>query len=52
MLVSIPIDLIKLSDVVKNQVAEKTEYKHLVTKVGNIDITNFVKKKQKQKLLK
>ena len=46
MLVLIPVDLSKLSDVVKNDVVKKTEYNKLVTKVDNIDNTNFVKKKQ------
>ena len=45
-LVSIPIDLSKLLDVAQKDVAKKTEYNKLVTKVGNIDTTNFVKKKQ------
>ena len=45
-LVSIPVDLSKLSDIVKNDVVKKTEYNKLVTKVDNIDTTNFVKKKQ------
>ena len=39
-------DLAKLSNVVKNHVVKKTEYNKLVTKVDNIDTTNFVKKKQ------
>ena len=38
----VPNDLAKLSNVVK-----KTEYNKLVTKVDNIDTTNFVKKKNK-----
>ena len=37
-------DLSKLSDVVKNDVIKKTEYNKLVTKVDNINTTNFVKK--------
>ena len=41
-----PNDLAKLSNVVKNDVVKKTEYNKLVTKVDNIDTTNFVKKKQ------
>ena len=45
-LVTIPVDLSKLTDVVKNDVVKKTEYKKFVTKVDNIDTTNFVKKKQ------
>ena len=43
-LVPVPVDLSKLSDVVKNHVVKKTEYKKLFTKVGSIDTTNFVKK--------
>ena len=45
-LLPIPVDLSKLSDVVKNDVVKKTEYIKFVTKVDNIDTTNFVKKKQ------
>ena len=41
-LLPIPVDLSKLSDV-KNDV-KKTEYNKLVTKIDNIDTTNFVKK--------
>ena len=41
---TVPVDLAKLSNLVKNDVVEKTEYNKLVTKVDNIDITNFVKK--------
>ena len=40
----VPNDLAKLSNVVKNDVVKKTEYNKLVTKVDNIDTTNFVKK--------
>ena len=43
---TVPVDLAKLSSVVKNDVVKKTDYNRLVTKVDNIDITNFVKKKQ------
>ena len=43
---TVPVDLSKLSNVVKNDVVKKTEYNKLVTKVDNIDTTNFVKKKQ------
>ena len=39
-----PNDLAKLSNVVKNDVAKKTEYNRLVTKVDNIDTTEFVLK--------
>ena len=45
-LAPLPVDLSKLSEVVKNDVVKKTEYNKLVTKVDNIDTTNFVKKKQ------
>ena len=38
----VPNDLAKLSNVVKNDVVKKTEYNKLVTKVDNIDTTNFV----------
>ena len=48
-LVTIPVDLSKLTDVVKNDVVKKTEYKKLVTKVDNIDTTNFVKKNKYDK---
>ena len=48
-LVPIPVDLSKLSDVVKNDVIKKTEYKKLVTKVDNIDTTNFVIKTKYEK---
>ena len=41
-LVRVPVNLSKLSDVVKNDVVKKTEYNKLVTKVGNIDTTSFV----------
>ena len=43
---TVPVDLAKLSNVVKNDVLKKIEYNKLVTKVYNIDNTNFVKKKQ------
>ena len=45
----VPVDLIKLSDVVKNDVLKKTEYNTLVTKVDDIDTTNFVKKNKYEK---
>ena len=41
-LVPVPVDLSKLSDVVKNDVVKKTEYNKLVIKVDSIDTTNFV----------
>ena len=41
-LVLVPVDLSKVSDVVKNDVAKKTVYDELVAKVNNIDISGFV----------
>ena len=49
-LLPIPVDLSKLSDVVKNDVVKKTEYNKLASKVDNIDTTNFVKKTNKKKM--
>ena len=46
-LTPVPNDLAKQSNVVKNDVVKKTEYNKLVTKVDNIDTTNFIKKKNK-----
>ena len=43
-LTPVPVVLSKLSDVVKNDVVEKTEYDKLVAKVDNIDTTRFVSK--------
>ena len=43
-LVPIPVDLSKLSDVVKNDVVKKTAYNKLVAKADNIDISDFVLK--------
>ena len=43
-LISIPKDLAKLSNVVKNDVVKKTVYDKLVAKVDNIDTTGFVLK--------
>ena len=40
----VPIDLSKLSDVVKNDVVKKNDYDKLVTKVDNIDTNGLVKK--------
>ena len=37
-----PVDLAKLSNVVKNDVIKKTEYDKLVAQVNGIDNTNFV----------
>ena len=41
---TVPVDLAKLTNVVKNDVVKKTEYNKLVTKVNDIDTTNFVLK--------
>ena len=43
-LVPVPVDLSKLSDVVKNDVVKKAEYDKLVGKVDNIDTGAFVLK--------
>ena len=40
-LVLVPVDLNKLSDVVKNGVVKKTDYDKLVTKVNSIDTGRF-----------
>ena len=43
-LVPVPVDLSKLSDVVKNDVVKKTEYDKLVAQVNNTDTSDFVLK--------
>ena len=43
-LVPVPVDLSKLSDVVKNDAVKKTAYNKLVAKVDNIDTSDFVLK--------
>ena len=43
-LVPVPVDLSKLSDVVKNNVIKKTVYDKLVAKVNSVDATIFVLK--------
>ena len=43
-LVPVPVDLSKLSDVVKNNVVKNTVYDKLVAKVNNIDSCGFVLK--------
>ena len=48
-LVPVPNDLVKLSNVVKNDFVKKTEYDKLVGKVDNIDTTNFVLKTKYEK---
>ena len=46
---TVPVDLAKLSNVVKNDIVRKNEYNKLVTNVDNIDTTNFVKKTKYEK---
>ena len=41
---TVPVDLSKLSNVVKNEVIKKTEYNKLVNKVINIDTNRFILK--------
>ena len=41
-LVPVPVDLSKLSDVIKNDVVKKTVYNKFVVKVDNIDTSDFV----------
>ena len=43
-LVTVPVDLSKLSDAVKNDAVKKDVYDKLVTKVNNIDTSRFVLK--------
>ena len=43
-LAPVPVDLSKVSDVVKNDVVKKTEYNKLVTKVDNANTTKFLLK--------
>ena len=43
-LVPVPVDLSKLSDVVKNNVVKKTEYNELLAEVNNIDTSGFALK--------
>ena len=47
-LVPVPVDLSKLSDVVKNDVVKKAVYDQLVAKVNNIDTNDFVLKTKYQ----
>ena len=46
---TVPVDLAKLGNVVKNDVVKKTEYDSLKTKVNSIDTTNFVLKTKYEK---
>ena len=48
-LTSVPIDLAKLSIVVKNDVVKKTEYDKLINKVNGFDTTNFVSRTKYEK---
>ena len=41
---TVPVDLSKLSNVIKNKVIKKTEYNKLVNKVNNIDTSGFLLK--------
>ena len=47
-LVPVPVDLSKLSDVVKNDVVKKAVYDKLAAKVNNIDTRDFVLKTKYQ----
>ena len=47
-LVPVPVDLYKLSDVVKNDVVKKTVYDKLAAKVNNIDTSDLVLKTKYQ----
>ena len=46
---TVPPDLVKLSNVVKNDVIKKTEYDKLVAKVDGIDNTKFVSRTKYEK---
>ena len=46
---TVPVDLAKLSNVVKNNVVKKTKYNSLKTKVDDIDTINFVLKTKYEK---
>ena len=46
---TVPVDLAKLSNVVKNDVVKKTEYNSLKTTVDSIDTTSFVLKTKYEK---
>ena len=49
-LTTVPVDLSKLSNVVKNDVVKKTVYNKLVAKIGNIDTSGLVKKTDYNKI--
>ena len=44
----VPVDLSKISDLVKNHVVKKDVYNKLVAKVNNIDASRFVLKSMVQ----
>ena len=46
---TVPVDLAKLSNVVKNDVIKKTEYDKLAAKVNGIDNTKFVSRTKYEK---
>ena len=46
---TVPVDLARLSNVVKKDVIKKTEYDKLVAKVNGIDNTNFVSRTKYEK---
>ena len=46
---TVPVDLVKLSNVVKNDVIKKTEYDKLVAKLNGIDSTNFLSRTKYEK---
>ena len=46
---TVPVDLVKLSNVVKNDIIKKTEYDKLVVKVNGIDNTKFVSRTKYKK---
>ena len=47
-LVPVPVDLSKLSDLIKNDIVKKTAYDKLAAKVNNIDTSDFVLKTKYQ----
>ena len=47
-LVPVPVDLSKLSDLIKNDIVKKTVYDKLAAKVNNIDTSDFVLKTKYQ----
>ena len=47
-LVPVPVDLSKLSDLIKNDILKKTVYDKLAAKVNNIDTSDFVLKTKYQ----